>query len=66
MNRLVYVGFFLALIGELLSIAGIAVSSQLMVQKDPLAQSLSGTFIGLLVIMFGIMIAFYRVSERGP
>lgn len=63
MNRL-YTGLFLALVGELLGVAGIAMSSQLMAQNDPLARSLSGVFIGLLLIVFGIMIAFYRISER--
>jgi len=66
MNRstLVFVGFFLSLLGELLSVAGIVITSQLMPQNDPVAKSLSGAFIGLMLIMFGIIIALYRISER--
>ena len=65
MNRLLYLGVILAFIGELLSVLGIAISSQLISQNDPVARSLGGAFIGLLLIMFGIMIAFYRISARG-
>ncbi len=64
MNRLLYLGVFLAFIGELLSIAGIAISSQLIAQNDPVAKSLSGVFVGFLLITFGIMIAFYRASVK--
>jgi len=66
MNRstLVFVGFFLSLLGELLSVAGIVITSQLMPQNDPVAKSLSGAFIGLMLILFGIIIALYRISER--
>ena len=62
-GRLIFTGFILAMIGELLAIAGIAITSQLITQSDPVAKHFSGVFIGILLIMFGIMIAFYRVSE---
>jgi hypothetical protein len=52
----------MTLLGELLSVAGIYLSSQLIINNDPLARLLSGVFIGLLLISFGIMIAFYRLS----
>jgi len=63
-GALVLVGFLLSLVGELLSVAGIAMTSPLMLQNDPVARSLGGAFIGLALIMFGIMVAFYRASER--
>ncbi len=66
MNRstMLFAGFILSLVGELLGVAGIVLASQLMPQNDPVAKSMSGAFIGLLLIMFGMMIAFYRISER--
>jgi sulfite exporter TauE/SafE len=63
-NTLLFAGFVLSLVGELLGVAGIAITSQLISQNDPVAKSLSGAFMGLLLIMFGIMVAFYRISER--
>lgn len=61
---LVYAGFILSLLAEVLGLAGIAMASQLMAQNDPVAKSLSGVFIGLLLIAFGVMIALYRASTR--
>jgi len=63
-DALVLVGFLLSMVGELLSVAGIVMTSPLMLQNDPVARSLGGAFIGTAFIMFGIMVAFYRASER--
>lgn len=63
MKKALYLGFILAFIGEVLSLVGIAISSQLISQSDPVAKTLGGAFIGLLLINFGIMIAFYRASS---
>ncbi|MFP3262352.1 MAG: hypothetical protein RXP28_05935 [Nitrososphaeria archaeon] len=60
--QLLFVGLFMTFLGELFSVAGIYLSSQLIMNNDPLAKLLSGVFIGLLLISFGIMIAFYRLS----
>ncbi|MGC8557620.1 MAG: hypothetical protein ACP5NC_01320 [Nitrososphaeria archaeon] len=66
MNRgtLLFAGFVLSLVGELLGVVGIVITSQLIAQNDPVAKSLSGAFLGLMLIMFGIMVAFYRITER--
>jgi len=59
--QLLFVGLFMTFLGELFSVAGIYLSSQLIMNNDPLAKLLSGVFIGLLLISLGIMIAFYRL-----
>jgi len=53
--QLLLVGLFMTFLGELFSVAGIYLSSQLIMNNDPLAKLLSGVFIGLLLISFGTM-----------